>query len=99
MGLLTTGDSTPHRESTENSQQAVILFFGVIKRPSSGIHSGAGGIIQLGGVVHFVRHLITVNIFFQNSIDSSVCLWVSKVGGPRLYCDTIDRSHVPSTAF
>ena len=50
-------DSTPHRESAENSQQAVILFFGIIKSSPSGIHSGAGSVIHLGGVVHFVRHL------------------------------------------
>ena len=61
MGVLT----GPQRKSTENSNETVVCFFGVIKSPSSGIHSGAGGIIQLGlVVVHFVRHLMFVNIFF-----------------------------------
>ena len=56
-------DSTPLRKSVEDSQQTVVCFLGVIKSSPSGIHSGAGSVIQLGLVVVFgVRHLIILDI-------------------------------------
>jgi len=58
-------DSTPLRNSVEDSHQTVVCFLGVIKSSPSGIHSGAGGIIHLGLVVVLgVRHLIILDIFF-----------------------------------
>ena len=53
------------RKSTENSNETVVCFFGIIKSSPSGIHSGAGGIIHNWfGVVHFVRHLTGGSYFF-----------------------------------
>ena len=94
------GLSTPLRNSVEDSHYTVVCFLGVIKSSPSGIHSGAGSVIHLGLVVVLgVRHLIILDIFFQNSIDSSACLSVSTVVCRRRYCDTNGHSHVLSTAF
>ena len=77
MGVLT----GPQRKSTEHSQYTVVCFFGIIKSSPSGIHSGAGGIIQLGlVVVHFVRHLNYGQYFFPK-FNRVLCLFVGFDGG------------------
>ena len=53
------------RKSTENSNETVVCFFGIIKSSPSGIHSGAGGVIHNWFGFVLVRHLTCGSYFFS----------------------------------